>query len=76
MRPTLSSLAYCQVGGTTYFLTLALYIPFAQQMFHFAPLHSGDLALSLLAGAASMWWYEGVKRRRRTSQTYRSASVP
>ncbi|MEI8241839.1 MAG: cation-translocating P-type ATPase [bacterium] len=53
------------VGGTVLFLALVLCVPFAQQMFHFAPLHAGDLALSLAAGAASVLWYELVKHARR-----------
>ncbi len=53
------------VGGTAVFLALVLGAPFAQRVFHFAPLHAGDLALSLVAGMACVLWFELVKLARR-----------
>ena len=56
------------VGGACAFLAAVLLIPFAQRMFHFAPLHPRDLGLSLGAGLLCVLWFEVVKfttRRRR-----------
>jgi Ca2+-transporting ATPase len=49
------------VGGTTFFLGLTLYVPFLRDLFHFSILHGGDLALCLVAGSASILWFEGLK---------------
>ena len=49
------------VGGTAAFLALALFVPFVQRLFHFAPLHRGDLAMSLAAGAVCVLWFEMLK---------------
>ena len=49
------------VGGAVLFLALVLGAPFAQKMFHFAPLHADDLALSLAAGVACVLWFELYK---------------
>ncbi len=49
------------IGGGILFLALVLYVPGAQRMFHFAPLHAGDLLVSLVVGAGSVLWFEGVK---------------
>jgi Ca2+-transporting ATPase len=38
------------VGGTALFLALALTLPTARQLFHFAPLHGADIALAIGAG--------------------------
>jgi P-type Ca2+ transporter type 2C len=47
--------------GTGVFLMVALRVPFAQQLFHFAPLHATDLVLSLAAGLVCVLWFELVK---------------
>jgi Ca2+-transporting ATPase len=47
--------------GTSAFLALILATPFTQKLFHFAPLHGGDLALSLGAGVLCVLWFEVVK---------------
>jgi Ca2+-transporting ATPase len=47
--------------GTSAFLTAALGIPFLQKIFHFAPLHTSDLLLSLGVGFVCVLWFEGVK---------------
>jgi P-type Ca2+ transporter type 2C len=62
------------VGGTALFLALVLGAPFAQRMFHFAPLHLGDLALSLTAGVACVLWFELYKLLRGTCRI-RTASI-
>jgi Ca2+-transporting ATPase len=53
------------VGGAVVFLGLVLSVPVLQNLFHFAPLHGLDLALCLLAGAASILWFELLKLIRR-----------
>jgi Ca2+-transporting ATPase len=49
------------IGGTTFFLGLALYVPFLRDIFHFSTLHLNDLALCLAGGFASVIWFEGLK---------------
>ena len=49
------------IGGTTFFLGLALYVPFLRDLFHFSTLHLNDLALCLAGGVASVIWFEGLK---------------
>jgi Ca2+-transporting ATPase len=57
------------VGGAVVFLGLVLWMPVLRDLFHFAPLHGLDLALCLLAGGASILWFEMLKlvRRRKAS---------
>lgn len=49
------------IGGTTFFLGLALYVPFLRDLFHFSFLHPDDLLLCIAAGSASILWFEGIK---------------
>jgi P-type Ca2+ transporter type 2C len=49
------------LGATGLFLTAILNIPALQQVFYFAPLHSDDLGLSILAGVACLLWLEILK---------------
>ncbi len=49
------------LGGASTFLSLVLFVPAAQRLFHFAPLRAGDMALSFGAGVACMMWFELVK---------------
>ncbi len=49
------------VGGAAILLALVLSVPFAQRLFHFAPLHLNDLALSLAAGLTCVLWFEALK---------------
>jgi Ca2+-transporting ATPase len=53
------------VGGAAAFLTLVLTVPFLQDLFRFAPLHGYDLVVCLVAGAASVLWFETLKLVRR-----------
>ncbi len=55
------------VLGTIGLLTLVLCLPVARTLFHFAPLHALDLAISITAGVLSVGWFEILKyvRRRR-----------
>ncbi len=49
------------VLGTCVFLAAVLTVPVAQRLFHFAPLHTVDLLLSLGAGLVCVLWFELVK---------------
>ena len=51
--------------GTCTFLTLVLLVPFAQRLFHFAPLHATDLVLSIGAGLVCVLWFDLLKLARR-----------
>ena len=45
------------VAGTGVCLTAILTVPILQRLFAFAPLHAGDLALSLAAGVGCLLWF-------------------
>jgi Ca2+-transporting ATPase len=64
------------VGGAAVFLGLVLWAPVLRTLFHFAPLHGLDLALCLLAGAASVLWFELLKliRRRKAARAVPDAA--
>ena len=47
--------------GSVAFLALVLRVPFLRVLFHFSKLHPADIALCLLAGIASIVWFEGLK---------------
>jgi Ca2+-transporting ATPase len=49
------------IGSALTFLGLVLFTPFLQKLFHFAPMHLTDLALAVLAGIASIIWFEILK---------------
>jgi Ca2+-transporting ATPase len=49
------------IGGAVIFLAAILSVPMLQRLFSFAPLHTGDLTLSLLAGAGCLLWLEILK---------------
>ncbi len=49
-------------GGAVAFLALVFVIPTLRGLFRFAPLHLVDLAICLGAGAASVLWFEVLKR--------------
>ncbi len=48
-------------GGAAAFLALVLSLPVLRSLFHFARLHTVDIALCLSAGAISILWFEGLK---------------
>jgi Ca2+-transporting ATPase len=52
------------VGGTVALLALVLFVPMAQRLFHFAPLHAADIALAAGAGAVCVLWFELLKLSR------------
>lgn len=49
------------IFGAIILLSVVLAVPFAQRLFHFAPLHPLDFALSLSAGLVCVLWFELVK---------------
>jgi Ca2+-transporting ATPase len=49
------------VGGTILFLTAVLSVPFLQDLFKFAPLSAGQIAVSTAAGLLSVAWFEIYK---------------
>lgn len=49
------------LGGATLFLALVIYVPFLRSLFRFTILHPIDLAVCLVAGVASILWFEGLK---------------
>ena len=48
------------VGGAIALLPLVLLVPFAQRLFHFAPIGVSDLAYSVAAGLACAIWFDLV----------------
>jgi len=54
------------VLGAVGLLGVAVLVPFARRLFHFAPLHPPDVLLSLGAGLLCVLWFEVGKRVRRT----------
>jgi Ca2+-transporting ATPase len=63
------------LGGAAAVLALVLLVPVARELFHFAPLHRTDLALSIGAGLVCVAWFEAFKlfRRRRPRPAARVA---
>ncbi len=49
------------VGATLVFLGLAIYVPFLRGIFRFDMLHPLDWMVCLIAGLASVLWFEAVK---------------
>lgn len=47
--------------GSVGFLALVLRVPFLRGLFHFSKLHPADIGLCLLAGTASVVWFEFLK---------------
>ena len=58
---TPNSALWWVISGTTFFLGLALYVPFLRNLFHFSILHPVDLAICLAGGIVSILWFEGLK---------------
>jgi len=57
------------VGGAAVFLAMVIYLPILRDLFHFAPLHTSNMAICLLAGAGSVLWFEGLKLLRRLKES-------
>jgi Ca2+-transporting ATPase len=49
------------LGGAVFFLSVVLYNPFLQGLFHFSTLHLDDVIICLAAGVISILWFEGFK---------------
>jgi Ca2+-transporting ATPase len=49
------------IGGTLGFLAFVLYVPGLREVFDFATLHTNDVLLALVAGAAGIAWFELFK---------------
>ena len=49
------------LGGALLFLGLVIFVPFLQGVFHFAPMHTIDFLLALIAGIVSIIWFEILK---------------
>jgi Ca2+-transporting ATPase len=54
------------VTGAIAFMVIAITVPVAQRLFHFAPLHPTDLLLSLGAGVFGLLWFELAKAIKRS----------
>jgi Ca2+-transporting ATPase len=54
------------IFGSIAFLVLALNLPIAQRMFHFAPVHAWEIAVCIVLGNLSVGWIEWVKYLRRS----------
>jgi Ca2+-transporting ATPase len=63
------------LGGTAGLLALVLFFPFAQRLFHFAPIHAVDLALSMGAGFACTLWFEALKLGKRWTGAHPASSA-
>ena len=57
------------VGGTAVFLVLALALPTARQLFHFAPLQGADVAIAVAAGLSSTLIFDLLNLARRRTTT-------
>lgn len=49
------------IGGALSVLGLAIYLPFARDLFRFSKLHNVDLLMCTLAGFLSVLWFEALK---------------
>jgi Ca2+-transporting ATPase len=48
-------------GGALMLLALVLAVPFLRELFRLSPLGSADLSLCVVAGLASILWFEAMK---------------
>jgi Ca2+-transporting ATPase len=49
------------LGAGLLFLSLLLMVPFARELFQFAPMHGVDVIWILVAGVTSVLWFELYK---------------
>ena len=49
------------IAGAAIFLSLVLYTPFLQRLFHFGSIHAIDILMCLAAGVLSVIWFEFLK---------------
>jgi Ca2+-transporting ATPase len=50
------------VGGALALLAVVLYVPLAQRLLHFGPVHPTELALGAGGALACLLWFEALKR--------------
>jgi Ca2+-transporting ATPase len=60
------------LGSTAGLLTVVLLFPFARRLFHFSPIHAGDLLLSIGAGLTCTLWFEALKLGKRWAAARRA----
>jgi Ca2+-transporting ATPase len=60
------------LSGAAALLAAAVCTPVLRSVFHFEPLHANDITLCLAAGAASILWFELVKKLRGRKKAGRS----
>ncbi|HEX7505470.1 MAG TPA: cation-translocating P-type ATPase [Polyangia bacterium] len=53
------------LGGAVAILTLVIFSPFGQRIFHFAPIHARDALFSMVAGLVCTLWFEALKLGKR-----------
>jgi len=74
--PFSTNRALCWViGGTLFFLALAVLVPALQGIFLFAPLGFKNMCIGVIAGVGSVLWFEFYKIVRRTSEHHRGNTV-
>jgi P-type Ca2+ transporter type 2C len=69
-----NSALWLVMGGTVGLLTLVLVFSSTRRIFHFAPIHAGDLLLSIAAGLACTLWFEALKLGKRWTKASLSPS--
>lgn len=62
---TPNPMLWAVVAATAALLLVALYLPWAVRLLHFAPLPPSELAAAAGLGLVSVLWFEGIKRVRR-----------
>ncbi len=63
------------VSGAAILLAVVVFVPFARELLHFAPLPLGDVLLAAAAGLTCVWWFEALKRYRRYPASRRSSAA-
>jgi len=61
---------WCVLGGSAVLLPVVLLVPMAQQIFHFAPIHAGQLVLSIAVGLACTLWFDLLKLSTHWAKTH------
>ena len=56
--------SWAVVGGATFTMLLAFWVPFLHRLFKFGPVNLHDVVAAILAGALCLAWFEVVKRFR------------
>ena len=54
--------SWAVVGGATFTMILAFWVPFLHRLFRFGPVGTDDLAAAVLAGVLCLAWFEALKR--------------